>query len=278
MHVYHYAHYEVGVLQRLAGEYGTREEHVDELLRREVFVDLYRVVAQSLRISHPRYWLKQVETFFMPERTEEVSAGDDSIVVFEQWLDTGDDALLEAIERYNEVDCRSTEQLREWLLERRAEAGIETWKELEAPREITEEKAEAIAEREAAAPGAARRRRGGRRALAARRSCSSTTAARRGRSGGTTSAGSRRPRRSCSTDSESIGGLELVGEPEAAKQSRVYTLTLPDRSSTSSSAGDGVVDPATDKAARRSSSSTRSTARCGSRAATKRAASRCRAR
>ena len=29
LHVYHYAHYEVGVLRRLAGEYGTREEEVD---------------------------------------------------------------------------------------------------------------------------------------------------------------------------------------------------------------------------------------------------------
>jgi predicted RecB family nuclease len=149
LHVYHYAHYEVGVLRRLAGEYGTREEEVDELLRREVFVDLYRVVAQSLRISHPRYGLKQVETFFMPARTEDVSAGDDSILVFEQWLDTGDDALLEAIERYNEFDCRATEALRDWLLERRAEAGIEAWRERKAPREIPAERAEAIAEREA---------------------------------------------------------------------------------------------------------------------------------
>jgi predicted RecB family nuclease len=149
MHVYHYAHYEVGVLRRLAGEYGTREEHVDELLRREVFVDLYRVVAQSLRISHPRYGLKQVETFFMPERTEDVSAGDDSILVFEQWLDSGDDALLEAIERYNEFDCRATVALRDWLLERRLEAGVETWQEPKPARELPEEKAEALAEREA---------------------------------------------------------------------------------------------------------------------------------
>ena len=149
LHVYHYAHYEVGVLKRLAGEYGTREDEVDELLRREVFVDLYRIVAQSLRISHPRYGLKQVETFFMPARTEDVSAGDDSILVFEQWLDSGDDALLEAIERYNEFDCRATEALRDWLLERRAEAGIETWWEPRPAREVPEERTEAIAEREA---------------------------------------------------------------------------------------------------------------------------------
>ena len=40
MHVYHYAGYEVTVLRRLMGRYGTREEEVDDLLRRGVFVDL----------------------------------------------------------------------------------------------------------------------------------------------------------------------------------------------------------------------------------------------
>jgi predicted RecB family nuclease len=148
MHVYHYAHYEPTTLKRLMGEHGTREDEIDELLRREVFVDLYRVVEQALRISHPRYGLKQVETFFMRPRTEDVRAGDDSILVFEEWLESGDSGLLEAIERYNEFDCLATYRLREWLLERRADAGVERWKEPPAPREVKEEVAEATAERE----------------------------------------------------------------------------------------------------------------------------------
>jgi predicted RecB family nuclease len=148
MHVYHYAHYEPSTLKRLAGEHGTREDEIDELLRREVFVDLFRVVEQSLRISHPRYGLKQVETFFMPPREEDVRAGEDSILVFEEWLETDDGGLLEAIERYNEFDCLATYKLREWLLERRADAGVERWKEPPAPREVKEDAAEALAERE----------------------------------------------------------------------------------------------------------------------------------
>ena len=52
MHVYHYASYEVTALKRLTCEYGTREEELDELLRDEVFVDLYKVVSQGLRLSH----------------------------------------------------------------------------------------------------------------------------------------------------------------------------------------------------------------------------------
>jgi predicted RecB family nuclease len=148
LHVYHYAHYEPTALKRLMGELGTREDEVDELLRREVFVDLYRVVAESLRISYGRYGLKQVERFFMPARQDEVAGGDDSILVFEQWLESGDDELLRAIERYNEFDCRATLALRDWLLERRGEAGVASWKEPPVPRERTEEQEEAIAERE----------------------------------------------------------------------------------------------------------------------------------
>ena len=51
-------------LKRLTCEYGTREDELDDLLRDEVFVDLYKVVSQGLRLSHERYGLKQVETFY----------------------------------------------------------------------------------------------------------------------------------------------------------------------------------------------------------------------
>ena len=47
--------------------------------------------------------------------------GEDSILMFEEWLETGDQGLLDAIEEYNHVDCDSTLMLRDWLLERRAE-------------------------------------------------------------------------------------------------------------------------------------------------------------
>ena len=65
LHVYHYAAYEPSALKRLMAEHATREDELDDLLRREVFVDLYQVVRQSMRISHPSYSIKKVRTFFM---------------------------------------------------------------------------------------------------------------------------------------------------------------------------------------------------------------------
>lgn len=121
MHIYHYASYETTALRRLMGFYAARERELDDLLRNEVFVDLYTVVRQSLRISQPSYSLKKLETFYGMRRETNVQRGDDSIVMFESWLASGDDSILHDIERYNEDDCRSTHRLREWLLERRTE-------------------------------------------------------------------------------------------------------------------------------------------------------------
>jgi predicted RecB family nuclease len=153
MHVYHYAPYEPVVLKRLMGLYGTREEEVDDLLRHGVLVDLFAVVRHALRASYPSYSLKDIEHFYFDGRQAEVTGGADSVLLYEQWRDSGASELLEAIRAYNEEDCLSTLLLRDWLLERRAEAesqyGLElAWAEPEEPRELTEEAAEAFAERE----------------------------------------------------------------------------------------------------------------------------------
>ena len=122
LHVYHYAPYEITALKRLMGRYGTRERELDDLLRREVFVDLYRVVRNGLRASRPGYGLKELEHFLDFERDAEVKDGGASIVIFEQWMQTRDDSLLRQIDEYNREDCIATRLLRDWLLERRDEA------------------------------------------------------------------------------------------------------------------------------------------------------------
>jgi predicted RecB family nuclease len=127
MHVYHYAAYEKTALRRLMSRHGTREEEVDRLLRNEVLVDLYRVVRQGIRLSTDSYSLKKVERLYMPAREESIADGAGSMVMYERWLTSreedghGNPALLDEIALYNERDCASTVQLRDWLETRRAE-------------------------------------------------------------------------------------------------------------------------------------------------------------
>ena len=145
LHIYHYAHYELTAIQRLMGKHGTREDEVDDLLRRDVLVDLYKVVRGAIRISHPSYSLKTVRTFFMEDLHDgDVQAGDDSILAYEQWIDTQDQALLDSLAEYNEHDCLSTLNLHRWLAERRQEAGVQhgheiPWRLAPDAREATDE-------------------------------------------------------------------------------------------------------------------------------------------
>lgn len=123
MHVYHYAPYETTAIARLAGRFSTRENEVDALLRERVFVDLYKVVRQSLLLSTDNYSIKSVEKLYRARaRTGEVTNAMGSVVAYERWREGRDPAILAQIERYNKDDCDSTLELHAWLQQRRAEA------------------------------------------------------------------------------------------------------------------------------------------------------------
>lgn len=116
-HIYHYAAYEETALKRLAMFHGTREGAVDDLLRGGKLVDLYKVVREAIRVGEPRYSLKNLEAYYLKEkRAGDVTTAGDSVVMYERWRQLGDDNILSEIRAYNEVDCRSTLECRDWLL------------------------------------------------------------------------------------------------------------------------------------------------------------------
>lgn len=114
-HLYHYAPYEKTALRRLAGLHGACEAEVDDLLRRERMVDLYRVVREGLRVGERGYSIKKLERFYMPARTTEVTSGGASTVVWDLYQQTRDLRLRDEIRDYNRDDCLSTLLLHGWL-------------------------------------------------------------------------------------------------------------------------------------------------------------------
>lgn len=130
MHIYHYANYEISACRKLMGRYGVCEEEVDQLLRNEVFVDLYKIVKASLIIGEPRYSIKNIEHLYRGKRNTEVGSGGDSVVVYEHWRENPDgetwqtSKILNDIRAYNIDDCNSTQELVDWLLARQKEQGI----------------------------------------------------------------------------------------------------------------------------------------------------------
>jgi uncharacterized protein len=124
LHIYHYAHYEPTALKKLMIRHSTREDDVDDLLRNNVFIDLYKVVRQGLIV--PGYSIKDVEAFYWPGgRTDEVKDALGSIVAFEGWRNSKDAAEKQAFKnqilKYNQTDCESTRLLLGWLRSRRDE-------------------------------------------------------------------------------------------------------------------------------------------------------------
>ena len=133
MHIYHYAPYEKTALLRLAGRYGVGEDEVDELLRSGTLVDLYPLVRKSIRVGAESFSLKALEPLYMGTqlRAGGVTTAADSITSYARYCELQaegrvDEAatLLKAIEDYNLYDCRSTLELRNWLLVRAWESGV----------------------------------------------------------------------------------------------------------------------------------------------------------
>ncbi len=118
MHVYHYSPAEPSALRRLASQPSSRESQMDQLLRQQVFVDLFHVARQALVVGAPSYGLKTVERLAGFTRGGvDVSGGDEAVLAYERWRDDGDGDRLDQIARYNEQDCLATLALRDWLLE-----------------------------------------------------------------------------------------------------------------------------------------------------------------
>jgi predicted RecB family nuclease len=115
MHVYHYGAVEVSVLKRICMLNATHEEPLDILLRRHVFVDVVQAVRQAMRIGLESYGLKAVEKLPRFERTADVGRGADAVLEYEHYLADRDTTHLEAIERYNDEDCRATVAVVDWL-------------------------------------------------------------------------------------------------------------------------------------------------------------------
>ncbi|WP_183093202.1 TM0106 family RecB-like putative nuclease [Nocardioides stalactiti] len=135
MHIYHYAPYETSALKRLAMRYQTKEKELDDLLRSEVFVDLYATVRGAVRVSAPSYSIKKLEPLYMGDQLrsdddDAVGDGGASVVAYHEYRATrtedpeGAKGRLEALADYNQYDCLSTLRLRDWLLERAEDAGV----------------------------------------------------------------------------------------------------------------------------------------------------------
>jgi uncharacterized protein len=100
------------------------------MLKGELFVDLYKVVRQSMRIGLDSYSIKRLEPLYALDREAPLKEAGSSVVAYERYIQSvsagmPDAAILEDIRLYNQDDCRSNAELRDWLEGRRTQLALE---------------------------------------------------------------------------------------------------------------------------------------------------------
>jgi uncharacterized protein len=118
MHVYHYNHTEKSTIERLMRD-AEDENLFASLVESGLFVDLFLVAKNALRVGTESYGLKHLERLVGFERTAGIEHGAGAVVEYEEWMSSKDETHLRNIARYNRDDVAATRALCDWLIEQR---------------------------------------------------------------------------------------------------------------------------------------------------------------
>ncbi len=113
--IYHYGDFEHHVVERYARRFGLSNRLREALASN--MIDLQVMARDHMIFPLTFYSLKDIGGYIGCEWRTKDSSGADSVMWFEKWLETQDDATLQKIVEYNEDDVRATWKLQRWLRE-----------------------------------------------------------------------------------------------------------------------------------------------------------------
>ena len=113
--IYHYGWYELEVIRRLSAKHGISKKAGRALDGRNM-IDLVRVVQNSVILPLYFYSLKDVARHLGFSWRAKDASGANSVLWFQEWLESGNRAVLQKIIDYNEDDVRATLFLKDWLV------------------------------------------------------------------------------------------------------------------------------------------------------------------
>ena len=115
--IYHYSYYEREVFKRLANKYGISMALEDKFKNNTI--DLHWKFIEAAVLPIYFYSLKDVAKYLGFKWEAEDAGGAESVVWYNQWLETGDKKIMDKIVKYNEDDVRATLFLKEWLMKQK---------------------------------------------------------------------------------------------------------------------------------------------------------------
>ncbi|MEK7603825.1 MAG: TM0106 family RecB-like putative nuclease [Patescibacteria group bacterium] len=111
--IYHYAYLEKQVFRAFALKYGAPSGLVSKF--EENAIDLYDQTVESVVLPLYFYSLKDVAGYIGYKWDDPKAGGAESVVWYNEWLETKDDNILKKLLKYNEDDVRATLAVKEWL-------------------------------------------------------------------------------------------------------------------------------------------------------------------
>lgn len=145
--VFHYGHYEVSALRRVAARAVTdagmlAANKLEEMIEAGTFFDVYKFVKSALVVGDPSYSIKTIEKIVgITREGDELSDAESSVAMYYEWRRTAHDDIdddstpanemshdiLYEIHSYNRQDCESLKEVVSWLREKFPfEEGIDT--------------------------------------------------------------------------------------------------------------------------------------------------------
>ena len=115
--LYHYGWYEQDVFRRMTEEYGAPPAVVQ--MFNERMIDVLTRMREKVIFPTPFYSLKDIAKYLGFRWRISDASGLDSILWYHEWLETGDQRVLQDIVDYNEDDVRATWLVRCWALNAR---------------------------------------------------------------------------------------------------------------------------------------------------------------
>ena len=111
--IYHYAYLEKQVFGAFSSKYGAPSALISKF--EENTIDLYDQTVESAVLPLYFYSLKDVAGYIGYKWDDPKAGGAESVVWYNEWLNTKDENILKKLLRYNEDDVRATMAVKEWL-------------------------------------------------------------------------------------------------------------------------------------------------------------------
>ncbi|HMQ04712.1 MAG TPA: TM0106 family RecB-like putative nuclease [Pyrinomonadaceae bacterium] len=118
--VYYYSSYEKTSYRRLRQKYPEviSEEDLELIFSRPTCIDLYEIVFKNTDWPLGSYGIKAIAQYLGFDWRDKTPSGALSIQWFNEFIKTGDQALLDRILKYNEDDCKATVIVKDYLQQR----------------------------------------------------------------------------------------------------------------------------------------------------------------